>query len=167
MIKEIAMRHSVRRYQEKSVEHEKLVELLKAAMQAPSSMNRQEWHFIVLEQAEDVRALCSLSEKEILKTAPACIIVLAKQREVDRELMYVDTAAAIENIHLEAVELGLATCWTVIAPKEERIRDYSRYFGIDTEKYLPMALIPVGYSAEGDKSGVDRYDEKKVIWFEK
>ena len=47
MIKEIESRRSIRRYKDIPVKKELIEEILKAGMLAPSSKNRQPWHFIV------------------------------------------------------------------------------------------------------------------------
>ena len=47
MIKEIESRRSIRRYKDIPVKEELIEVILKAGMLAPSSKNRQPWHFIV------------------------------------------------------------------------------------------------------------------------
>lgn len=164
MIKEIAERHSVRKFKDIPVEREKLTEMLHAAMRAPSSLNCQCWRFIVVDKPEYIQDIQRISGKEMFKTAKACMVVLAQERQKDHDEMYVDTAAAIENMLLEAVELGLGACWTVIAPKQDRIEKYREYFRID-EEYLPMALIAIGYSAQEECPRAERFDSEKVTWY--
>lgn len=48
MIEAIKKRRSIRSYQDKPVEPEKINELLQAAMLAPSAMNLMPWHFAVV-----------------------------------------------------------------------------------------------------------------------
>ena len=55
-----------------------------------------------------------------------------------------DTAAAIENILLCAVEKGLGCCW-VGAFREEVV---AQVLGLDTKINRPVAMIPIGYPAE-------------------
>jgi hypothetical protein len=45
----IATRTSIRDYEARPVEKEKVEKLLKAAMAAPTAMNRQPWHFVVVD----------------------------------------------------------------------------------------------------------------------
>jgi len=48
----IRSRYSVRSYQDRRVEEEKLARILEAARLAPSAGNRQEWRFVVVRDAE-------------------------------------------------------------------------------------------------------------------
>ena len=41
-------RVSIRKYQDRPVEREKIVEILRAAMAAPSAKNQQPWEFYVI-----------------------------------------------------------------------------------------------------------------------
>ena len=61
------------------------------------------------------------------------------------ELLYAiqDTAAAVENILLAAVDRGLASCW-IGAFDEDAVREA---LGI-AAPIAPVAILPVGYSAE-------------------
>ena len=52
MIEAIKKRRSIRSYQNKPVEPEKINELLQAAMLAPSAMNLMPWHFTVVTNRE-------------------------------------------------------------------------------------------------------------------
>ena len=47
MLDVIYKRRSIRKYQDKPVEREKINEILRCAMYAPSGMNKQPWEFIV------------------------------------------------------------------------------------------------------------------------
>lgn len=47
MLDVIYDRRSIRKYQNKSIEDEKLNEILRAGMYAPSGMNKQPWTFVV------------------------------------------------------------------------------------------------------------------------
>ena len=49
MLEELWTRQSIRRYEDKAVEDEKLEELLHAAMHAPTARNTQSWRFMIPE----------------------------------------------------------------------------------------------------------------------
>ena len=51
-MKEIFHRISVRKYQKQAVEPEKIEQLLRAAMAAPSAKNQQPWEFYVVTDKE-------------------------------------------------------------------------------------------------------------------
>ena len=47
-------RVSIRKYQDRPVEREKIVEILRAAMAAPSAKNQQPWEFYVITKGKSV-----------------------------------------------------------------------------------------------------------------
>ncbi len=53
----INQRFSVRKYMEKAVEKEKLIQVLEAGRMAPSAVNYQPWHFIVVENDEILKQI--------------------------------------------------------------------------------------------------------------
>ena len=57
VIQAIKTRRSVRSYQDKPVEPEKLQQILEAARLAPSACNYQEWKFIVVQDVQTRQAL--------------------------------------------------------------------------------------------------------------
>ena len=53
----IKTRRSIRRYKNKPVPKEKIMEILEAGRIAPSASNRQPWHFIVVTERETLRSV--------------------------------------------------------------------------------------------------------------
>lgn len=60
MIGVILNRKSVRQYTEQSVSREQLEVLVKAAMTAPSAVNKQPWAFVVIDDRDTLDNLASL-----------------------------------------------------------------------------------------------------------
>ena len=50
-------RVSIRKYQDRPVEREKIVEILRAAMAAPSAKNQQPWEFYVITKKDTLEKL--------------------------------------------------------------------------------------------------------------
>ena len=68
-------RISVRKYQDKPVEKEKIEAILRAAMQAPSAGNQQPWAFYVVTNREKLEALSKVHPYAgMVKAAPAAIV---------------------------------------------------------------------------------------------
>lgn len=165
MLEEIRNRRSIRKFTDKVVEEEKIEDLLRAAMSAPTARNKQSWRFTVVTNREALNSMTDHLPSMSMMRAASCAIIVMGDREASQpdEFLYVDSAAAIENMLLEAVHLGLGTCWCAIGPRSERIEYFSEYFQI-SEQYLPIAAIAVGYPAE-EKEFEDRYDQTKVSWY--
>ncbi len=58
---EIYTRVSIRKFEDRSVETEKITQLIRAAMQAPSAGNQQPWEFYVVTDRDKIRALSKIS----------------------------------------------------------------------------------------------------------
>ncbi|MBQ6359176.1 MAG: nitroreductase family protein, partial [Clostridia bacterium] len=68
-------RISVRKYQDKPVEREKIEAMLRSAMQAPSAGNQQPWEFYVVTDREKLEALSKAHRYAgMVKNAPAAIV---------------------------------------------------------------------------------------------
>lgn len=148
-------RRSVRAFKSEDVPSEIVEKLIDAARWAPSAGNIQPWKFIVVRNPEIKRRLARAAlDQAFIEEAPVVIVVCADEAcysqryGIRGEALYCiqDTAAAIQNIHLVAYALKLGTCW-VGAFRENEVREILRVpYGI-----RPVALIPVGYSAEAPK----------------
>ncbi|MDD5482620.1 MAG: nitroreductase family protein [Kiritimatiellae bacterium] len=116
LLPQIQNRYSVRSYQQKKVEKEKLRTVLEAARLAPSAKNFQEWRFVV---AQDVavrrRLMVAANNQAFVGEAPVVIACCATNVEYKMrcgQLCYpIDLAIAIDHMTLQAVEEGLGTCW--------------------------------------------------------
>ena len=70
----IYQRVSIRKYQDKPVEKEKTLAILRAAMQAPSAGNQQPWEFYVVTDKAKLEALSQVSPYAgMTKDAPVAI----------------------------------------------------------------------------------------------
>ena len=143
----IKARCSVRSYQERPVEEEKLKGILEAARLAPSASNRQEWRFVVVQDKEKRQCLMKAAKNQLfVGEAP---IIIACCAETDNHLMTcgqlcypIDIAIAIEHMALKATEEGLGTCW-IGAFYEEQVKDI-----LDIPKGIRVVqLLTLGYPA--------------------
>jgi nitroreductase len=109
-------RYSVRKYQAKAVEQDKLDRVLEAARLAPSGSNRQPWKFVVVRDAEvRARLVAACCDQQFVGEAP--VVVAGVGLMPDRIMRCtvpgdpVDLAIALEHIALAATAEGLGTCW--------------------------------------------------------
>lgn len=164
MLKEIEQRQSIRKYLNKAVEQEKILEILKAAMNAPSARNTQEWKFKVITNRQALNDLITLSPyTTMMKEAPCAILVMADlNKAINVEYALINCAAAIENILIEAINQGLSTCWCGIAPVTERIDKFKDYYHLSDDEY-PVGIVAIGYSNE-DKPLINNFDPSKISY---
>ncbi|MGX8850907.1 nitroreductase family protein [Amedibacillus sp. YH-ame10] len=165
MLKEIYERQSIRKYSKQEVEEEKLLEVLRAGMNAPTARNAQSWRFMVVHNRKALQDMVDLQPyMAFMKDAPCAILVMGDiQTTTDQGYLYLDGAAAIQNMLIEAVHQGLSTCWCGIAPLQDRIKLFQEYYKLE-ENLVPIALVAIGYGDE-TKEKVDRFDPQKISYF--
>ena len=148
----IHARTSIRSYQPKEVEDEKIEQLLRAAMAAPTATNRQPWAFIVIRDKETMNELGStLPYAKMVKDAPLAIAVCGDLTKAISgagiEYWVQDASAASENLLLAAQALGLGAVWTGVYPIDERVKEVQKILQLP-EQIVPLNVIPIGYPAE-------------------
>ena len=168
MIEAIAKRKSIRSFADRKVEPEKVENLLRAAMRAPSGINGQPWEFVVVDDREVLSAMQKLSPGgRGLQTAPLAIVVLEKEIpfRTEKDLTWLtpqDLGACTENILLQAVEEGLGAVWMGVGPGTEGQAKLGRLLGIPEDRKV-YAIVGIGYPAEdADMAAVDRYDATRI-----
>ena len=164
----IAKRRSVRHFNTKlDVSDEDIRALLEAAVAAPTAGNIQPWRFVVVRSLEARERLAEALHQKWATAAPVVIVVCVDPRPCsarygDRgERLYAiqDTAAAVENILLAAVDRGLASCW-IGAFDADAVREA---LGISAP-ITPVAILPVGYSAESAGRPARRPLDEVTTW---
>jgi len=165
IIDNIFKRRSIRRFQKTDVEVEKLEWLLKSAMAAPTACNNQAWEFIVVTDKNLLNKLRQNLEYGPYD-APAAIIPCFNPKLVRNprcEPFWVqDLSAAIENMLLAAVSLGLGAVWLGVYPKEDIMAFTRKSFKIPDE-VIPLAVVMTGYPAE-NKQPRTQYLKERVFW---
>ena len=153
----IETRHSIRVFLNQQVEQEKVYELLKAGMSAPSSKNKKPWQFIAVNAPEQIQAIQACHKNwQVLKTACQLIIVCGDLEQDERiPHMLMACSAANQNILLKAHELGLGAVWLGCYPDEERMGFLKTFFNLP-DSIIPLAVIPIGY--------YEKKQSKQRVW---
>lgn len=154
-------RISVRQFQDRTVEKEKIEAVLRAAMQAPSAANQQPWEFYVVTDKEKIKELGATSPYAA-PAANAPVVIVPVYRKECMLPMYaeIDLSIAVENMWLETDSQGLGGVWLGIAPLEERMTEIEKVLSIP-DGLRAFALFPLGYPAE-ERPQQDRYDESRI-----
>lgn len=156
-------RRSIREYDSKEVEDEKIEKILKAAMQAPGSRLKAEpWEFIVVKNRKTLKEIGEIKPR--VSDAPVAIVLVANiERAFYKTMWQQDMSAAADNMLLEACNLGLSGLWNGVAPEEERMDKIAKLVGIDDENLKVFCLITLGYPKEGLKNEfMDKFDESRI-----
>jgi nitroreductase len=162
----VSKRYSVRNYENKPVEKEKIMYLMEAARLAPSAVNFQPWQFAVLTDTENLKLVHDIYPREWIKKAPVIIMALGDHsqgwhRKSDgKDYTDVDVTIAIDHMMLAATEQNLGTCWIC----NFDFVKCCKVFNIP-ENLEPIAFISLGYPAEESKPEKKRKPlEQMISW---
>lgn len=151
-------RISVRQYEERPIEREKLEMLVEAARFAPTARNEQPWEFVIVTERSDLERLAKLADYGgFIGNAGACIAVFCR----DTKYYLEDGSAATTYLCLAATALGLGSCWVAGDKKiyAEDVRQILRA----PEGYRLISLVSLGYPAE-DHTKSKRSAEEMIHW---
>lgn len=154
-------RVSIRKYLDKPVEQEKIVTMLRAAMAAPSACNQQPWEYYVVTDKEKIQSLSQTSPYATpVKDAPLVFVACYQDDVIIPHYAQIDMSTSVENLLLQADELGLGAVWIGIAPIVERMENVAKVIELP-EHLSAFALISCGYPGE-KKSQQNCYEESRV-----
>lgn len=186
VIENILNRRSTRVFTEEKVDVEILKEIVKAGLHAPSSKNKQLWHFTVIQNENILKQLNEdtknaikkyapeeISDEKTLKTlisranndafntfynAPVAILISKDTTDITSQD---DCAVASQNLMLAAESFGLGSCWASFVKNlfkfdKEKGKEYSEKFQIP-ENYVPTHAIIIGHKKnESSKASARR-----------
>jgi nitroreductase len=141
----VTSRKSVRDYQDKIVEEEKLEKILEAARLAPSWANKQCTRYIVIKNKKTIEELASTFIGWI-KQAPIVIAACANPKDSgthnNMDYYLVDVGISMEHLVLGATDQGIGTCW-IGGFDEAKVKKTLQI----PENIKVVALTPLGYPA--------------------
>jgi nitroreductase len=145
-------RRSIRKFQSRDVEKEKIDTILKSALMSPSSRARKPWEFIAVTDRTLLQKLsdCRQNNSRFLVGAPLGIVVIADRGASDIWIEDATIAAAI--IQLSAQSLELASCWIHVRDRMHSENESADKYIADLleipENYCVECMIAIGYPAE-------------------
>jgi nitroreductase len=161
----IYSRRATREFTSEPVDRKTLLQLIDAAIQAPSAVNEQPWSFTVAQDRELLARISSESKAHILRTppkelpshhllellqdpgfdifyrAPALVVISSV---IQNEWAVENCALAAENLMLAACAQGLGTCWIGFAQMWLGTAAGKATLRVPSA-YLPVAPIIVGH----------------------
>lgn len=163
---EIFHRVSIRKYENRAVEMEKVMQILRAGMQAPSTGDQQPWEFYVVTNPEKIQALSKCQPYAgCAAKAPVLIVpVIRKEGLWLPQYAQIDLAIAQENIWLETDSLGLGGVWLGVAPQQERMDKVAEILDLP-DNVEAFSIFALGYPAE-QRAQEDRFDEARIHFVE-
>ena len=164
LLNSIKERFSVRKFKDMEIESEKIDIILKAAQLAPSARNYQPWKFVVIRDKSLRNKLTDICKgQKFVSEAPITIAICCNNLDYTMtcgEKGYtIDGAIAGEHIALQAVELGLGSCWIGAFYQDEMAKLINL-----PEDYRVVSLLPIGYPAVERKTRVLKNIDEIVVY---
>ena len=145
-----AQRYSLRKYSDRVIEPEVMAQVLESGRIAPTAHNDQPQRIKVIASPEE---LAKVDECTTCRFgAPAVLLVCYDKtkcwvRPFDSALSgEVDASIVATHMMLTAQDLGLGTCWVMYFDEAKTKEQFAL-----PENIIPVAMLPIGYPAEGAK----------------
>jgi len=168
----VKLRQSDRKYSDRPVEKEKLVQCIASARLSPSANNSQPWKFVVVDDPalKDQLAECSasLGMNKFTFQAPVMVAVILEKQNLmstlgsaikDKEFRLLDVGIAVNQFCLQAADTGLGTC--IIGWFDEK--KVKQLLHVDRSKRVPL-LISIGYPDSPTREKVRKPVEVMSSW---
>ena len=161
VIETIKTRRSIRKFLDRPLSKELIIEILEAARWAPSGLNNQPWRFLVVVKDDERSKLAGCTKYSyIVQTAKVLIVVFLDKKSVYHHIKDCQAiGACIQNMLLAIHSLGLGGVWLgEILNQADKV---CQILDVDSDRYELMAVVAVGYPAE--KGGSTRKDLKDLM----
>ncbi|NCU35063.1 MAG: nitroreductase [Bacteroidales bacterium] len=150
----IRQRESIRSYDTRPVENDKLHRILQAGHLAPSACNRQPWTLYLISKPENLKLMHQCYSGAWLYDAPHILLAAGQRnaawtRKADGyNSLETDLTIAMDHMILAATAEGVGTCWIANFDPEKL-----KQSGLLKTDEIVFALTPLGYPAKETDSG--------------
>lgn len=152
-------RYSVRAFQNKNVESQKIDALIEAAHIAPTAANLQPQKLMILDTPEQLSKIAPYAN---FYNAPVVIVVLADtacswQRHYDKKYFAeIDCAIVTDHMMLEATSIGLGSVWIGNFSPEDIKKEFSIPQSLDV-----VSILAIGYAEENTALSPERHSQTR------
>ena len=168
VMENILTRRSVRAFNDKAIPREELDQILKAAIYAPSGMNRQTWQFTAIVNQDKIQELAGLIEKSLNRKGynfykPTALVLTSHTK--DSNWAKEDNACALENMFLAAKSFGIGSVWINQLQgicDEPEIRSFLKSVGIPDD-HVVYGTAALGYAEKEPTGAVNKTGIIKIV----
>ena len=153
----------------KDVSDDLVNKVLEAGLYAPTGKNTQNVKFIVIknkvirDRVSKINSQLADFKVDMFYGAPIIILVIAKKTP----FATYDGSCAIENMLLEASDLGLGSCWIHRAKEElmiDEVKSIVRSLNLNPDEYEGVGHVILGYPAKDRKIPEKQILPNRVFW---
>jgi len=161
ILKAIYKRRSIREFTEAKISIDKLHEIVKAGIWAPSGLNNQPWRFVIIQDSGVKEKLAHQTHYgHIVRGANALIAVyLSKNDMYDAVKDHQSAGACIQNMLLAAEALDLGAVWLGQILKNKIV--VNNILGL-SDDYDLMAVVALGYPMHQNQKS-DRKEVSELL----
>ncbi|MCP4603917.1 MAG: nitroreductase family protein [Proteobacteria bacterium] len=161
VIESIRTRQSVRGYQPGPVTRDQLETIVDCGRLAPTALNEQVWEFVVVTEKATLMRLSEIMPENgpFLADASSCIVISGDR---EHRSVYLDGAAAVENMLLAAHAMDLGACW-IQAFEKPYNNAVMELLEIPDNQVL-VAVISIGIPFESIKTPPKRSLDDVLHW---
>ena len=152
-------RYSVRKYEDKPVEKEKLEKILACAHVAPTAANLQPVKLLVVQDKERLKSIAKAGN---IYNAPLAIIVCADHSKAwtrpfdNKQTTDIDASILTDHMMLQATELGLGTVWVCFFKPDVIKKEFQLPDNLE-----PINILAIGYG-KGIAEDSERHSEIRI-----
>lgn len=155
-------RYSLRQFDTRPVEQEKLEQVLQASQLAPTACNYQPQRVLVVNESETLAKIKTCTPCHF--NAPVVLVICydssasAKREATGFDIGVIDASIAATQMMLEAADIGLGTVWV----ENFDLQAVCAAFALP-ENIKPVALMPLGYPAAGAKANERLHNTRRPL----
>lgn len=151
----IRTRYAVRDFRPDALPQDTILRILEAGRLAPSQRNRQQWHFVVVQDRETLRKIGELSPTgSFIGQAPMAVVVVMQ----GAKMAEIDAARAVENMILAGWAEGVGTCWVGGIDRDA----VKTLLNIPADGEL-ITILPFGYPTRLSLKGIKNRKELSEV----
>lgn len=160
----LLQRKSIRKYQNKSIEPEKVEQLKKAALLSPTGKRKNHWDFIFIENKDTLKRLSEskMHGSKLIENAALAIAVIGDSKVSDTWIEDCSIASII--LQLQGEDMGLGSCWVQIhkRPHDENTmaEEYVKKSLEIPEDKSVLSIVAFGYPDEKRPAN----NENELLW---
>ncbi len=147
------IRYSCRSYEPRAIEPEKIDAIIEAGRIAPSAHNNHPTRIVVCDTPElrekAAKAAFRFAKDGSVFGAPVVILACARTDEAwvrqndGMNASLIDTSIVVDQMMMQATELGLGTCWVCLFDPEIARSEFNLPDGVDA-----ISMLTIGYAAD-------------------
>lgn len=146
-------RTSVRYVASQSFKKDLVYDLVRCAIEGPSSCNKQSWRFLVLNDKETIKRIALIKSQPFIADYPYVVVACFDKKVYggldNRNTPYLDLGGALMNLTNAATAAGIASCWCNFSINNTGKKKHKALRALLSipKDIIPVSLVCLGIAA--------------------